>query len=103
MSSLSRSPPSGGASVAGASQDAEPQDTVEAQPTDEAVGVGGVPITGAAAGMGAATLAAAGGWSPAPEVFLLAQLVRQGARLPPPKRPTSAALWSLRSPGAPHA
>jgi hypothetical protein len=37
----------------GVAQVAEPQDTIEAQPSDEAVGVGGVPVTDAATAVGA--------------------------------------------------
>jgi hypothetical protein len=64
-----RSPPFGGPSVTGATQVAEPQDTVEAQPSDEVVSGGGVPITGAADVMGATAQVAAGGGSLASEVL----------------------------------
>jgi hypothetical protein len=54
----------------GAAQVAEPQDTVEAQPSDKVVGGGRVPVTDMAAATSAATQAATGGGSPAPEVLL---------------------------------
>jgi hypothetical protein len=53
--SSGRSPPSRGANIAGAAQIAEPQDIVEAQPSEETVGGGGVPVIGAAVAAGAAT------------------------------------------------
>jgi hypothetical protein len=90
----------------GVAQVAEPQDTVEAQPGDEAVCGGRVPVTSAAAVVGAATQAIVGGGSLDHEVLpgvplmsqpkmwllmiLLARLACQGARLPPPKRPAMA-------------
>jgi hypothetical protein len=110
--SSGRSPFSGGPSVTGAAQVAEPQDNVEAQPSDEAVGGGGVPVTVAAVAACATMQATAGGGSPPPRCYqgvplmsqpkrwplmiLLARLARQGACLSPPKRPTMAA-WSLTS------
>jgi hypothetical protein len=106
--SSGRLPPSGGPSVTGAAQVAEPQDIVEAQPSDRAVGGGEVPVTSAAVATGAA-----GGGTLASKVLprvllmsqpkrwpltiLLARLARQGARVSPLKRPTTAAPWSLRS------
>jgi hypothetical protein len=53
----------------GVAQVAEPQDTVEAQPSDEAVGGGGVLVIGAVVVMGAAAQVAAGGGSSASEVL----------------------------------
>jgi hypothetical protein len=53
----------------GAAQVAEPQDTVEAQPSDEAVGGSGVPVTGATVVAGAIAQAATDGGSPPPEVL----------------------------------
>jgi hypothetical protein len=63
------SPPSRGPSIVGAAQVAEPQDTVEAQPSDEVVGGDRVPVTGAAVAVGAASQVAAGVESPASEVL----------------------------------
>jgi hypothetical protein len=57
-----RSPPSGGYVVV-AAQVVEPKDTVEAQPSDEAVDDSGVPVTDAALEAGAATQAGVGGGS----------------------------------------
>jgi hypothetical protein len=53
----------------GAAQVAEPQDTVEAQPSDEAIGGGGVPVTDVANAAGATTQVGAGGGSMASEVL----------------------------------
>jgi hypothetical protein len=69
MPSSARLPPSGGPSITGASQVAEPQDIVEAQPSDEAVGGNGVPVTGAAIAAGATAQAAAGDGHPTSEVL----------------------------------
>jgi hypothetical protein len=113
MPSFSRLPPFGGLSIVGAAHVAEPQDTIEAQSSDEAISGNGVPVTDTAATSNAATKAAACVGSPAPRCYqgvplmsqpkrwplaiLLARLAHQGARLPPPKRPMMAAPWSLRS------
>jgi hypothetical protein len=67
--SSGRSPPSGGPIVTGAGKVAEPQDAVEAQPSDEAVGGGGVPVTSTAVAAGAFMQAATGGGSPASGVL----------------------------------
>jgi hypothetical protein len=53
----------------GAAQVAEPQDTVEAQPSDEVVSGGEVPVTSAAIVMGATTQVATDGGSSASEVL----------------------------------
>jgi hypothetical protein len=67
--SSGRSPPSGRPSVAGATQVAEPQDTVEAQSSDKVVGGGEVPVIDGAVAVGAAAQAVAGGGSSASEVL----------------------------------
>jgi hypothetical protein len=67
MPSSSRSPLLG-ATVAGAAQVTESQDTIKAQPSDGVVGGGRVSISGMAVVAGAVAQAAAGGGSPAPEV-----------------------------------
>jgi hypothetical protein len=111
--SSGRSPTFWGASVAGAAKVAEPQDTIEAQLTDEAVGGGGIQVIGVAPAVGAVAQEAIGGGSPATEVLpggatnVTAEEVAtdnpgsssgsSGARLPPLKRPMTAASWSLRS------
>jgi hypothetical protein len=59
----------GGGSVASVAQVVEPQDTVEAQPSEEAVGGNGVLVTGAVVAAGAATQAVASGGSPASKVL----------------------------------
>jgi hypothetical protein len=46
-----------------------PWDTIEAQPSDGAAGGGRVPVSGAAAVVGAATQAATSGGSPTPEML----------------------------------
>jgi hypothetical protein len=69
MPSSSRSPLLGGGSITGAAQVAEPQDTIEAQPSDEAVGGGGVSVTCAVVATGVTAQAAASGGSPASEVL----------------------------------
>jgi hypothetical protein len=61
----------------GAAQVAEPQDTVEAQPSDEAVGGGGVPVTGAAVAVGAATQVATGGGPHPPRCYQGVPLISQ--------------------------
>jgi hypothetical protein len=53
----------------GAAQVAEPQDTVEAQPSDEAVSGGGIPVLGAAVAAGATMQVVTGGGSPTSEVL----------------------------------
>jgi hypothetical protein len=65
--SSGRSPPSRGASVAGAAQVVGPQDTIKAQPSDGAAGGDRVLVSYAA---GAAAQAAIDSGSPAPEVLL---------------------------------
>jgi hypothetical protein len=119
MPSSGTSPPSRGHKVMGAALVDEPQDTVEAQPIDEAVGGGGVLVTGAVVAAGAATQVATGGGSPASEVLPVGatnvtteevatndstcSAGPSGARLSPLKRPTTVVPWSLRSSwGIPH-
>jgi hypothetical protein len=64
----------------GAAQVAEPQDTVEAQPSDETVGGGGVPVTGAAVAVGAATQVATGGGPHPPRCYQGVPLISQPKR-----------------------
>jgi hypothetical protein len=61
-------PPLGG-SVAGAAQVVALQDTIESQPSDGATGGNRVPVSGAAAAMGAAAQVVTGGGSLASEVL----------------------------------
>jgi hypothetical protein len=67
--SSGRSPPSGGPNVTGAAQVVEPQDSVEAQPSDEAVGDDGVLVSSVAVAMGVIAQVAANGVSLASEVL----------------------------------
>jgi hypothetical protein len=67
--SSGRSPPSGGPNVIGAAQVVEPQDSVEAQLSDEAVGGDGVLVSSAAVAVGVVTQVATNGVSLASEVL----------------------------------
>jgi hypothetical protein len=111
--SSGRASPSSGSNVVGEAQVAESQDTIEAQPSDEAISGGGVPVTGAVAATGATTHAATDSGSLAPKVLprgatnVTAKEVAtddpassagpSGVRLPPPKRLTMMSPCSPRS------
>jgi hypothetical protein len=59
----------GGPIITGAGQVAEPQDTIETQPSDKAVGGSGVPVTSTTVAAGAFMQAASGGGSSASGVL----------------------------------